>query len=92
MPIRTCAIGSLVALAACGHNEPGIEVRTVEVIKEAQRACPGEVPVRPEPLGSLPEHAQPALAAALAKLAEYAAPGRYADKAEAYFETCPPAK
>lgn len=78
------------ALAACNHTEPGIEVRTVEVVKEVQKPCPGTVPDRPAALGSLASTAEAALAQALAKLAEYSGDGQYADRAEAYFETCPP--
>ena len=78
------------ALAACQHNQPGVEVRTVEVVKEVAAPCPGIPPVRPEPLGPLPQHAATALAHVLAKLAEYSAPGKFADQALAYVEACPP--
>ncbi len=78
------------ALGACQHNQPGVEVRTVEVVKTIQAPCPGIPPVRPEPLGPLPQHAATALAHVLAKLAEYSAPGMFADKAEAYVAACPP--
>lgn len=77
------------SLAACHHTQPGVEVRTVEVVKEVQKPCPGIRPERPEPLGPLPQHAVQALALALAKLGEYSLPGGYADKAEAYFQACP---
>lgn len=78
-------------ITACSTPEPGIEVRTVEVVREVQKPCPGTVPVRPAPLGPLPADAL-ALAATLgAKLAEYAGPGKYADQASAYFASCPPA-
>jgi hypothetical protein len=41
---------------------------------------------------NLPSHPV-ALAALLgAKLAEYSAPGKYADQAEAYFRACPPTR
>lgn len=85
-------IPACLLLAACSHNEPGIEVRTVEVIKEVQKPCPGKVPDRPAALGKLPDTAEAALAAVLAKLGEYSADGQYADQAEAYFEACPPAE
>ena len=81
-----------VMVAGCSHTEPGIEVRTVEVIKEVQKPCPGTVPGRPAELGPLAATAEAALAQALAKLAEYSGDGQYADQAEAYFETCPPAE
>lgn len=78
-------------VTACSHTEPGIEVRTVEKVVETQKPCPGTVPDRPGPLGTLAGSAEAALAQALAKLAEYAGDGKYADKAELYFKTCPPA-
>lgn len=88
---RFSIVAALLALSACATTrEPGIEVRTVEVVKEVPRDCPGTVPTRPAPLGPLPTDLV-ALAATLgAKLAEYSDPGQYADQAEAYFETCPP--
>jgi hypothetical protein len=82
---------AFVTLNACSHSEPGIEVRTVEVVREVQKPCPGTPPVRPGPLGPLMSTAEAALAQALAKLAEYSAPGQFADQAEAYVEACPPA-
>lgn len=78
--------------AMCEHSEPGIEVRTVEVVKEVQAPCPGTVPDRPKPLGPLKPSVEAALAQALAKLAEYSAAGQFADQAFAYFEACPPAE
>lgn len=86
------AIVALALLAACKTApEPGIEVRTVEVVVETQKPCPGSVPTRPAPLGTLPAGMAAALAKTLAKLAEYSAPGKYADQAAAYFDACPPA-
>lgn len=78
------------SLAACQHNQPGIEIREIEVVKEVAAPCPGIPPERPEPLGPLPQHAATALAHALAKLAEYSAPGKFADQAMAYVAACPP--
>jgi|SRR5690606_499050 len=75
-------------LAACHHTQPGVEIRTVEVPVEVMRPCPATRPERPPPLGKLPEHAQTALAQALAALAAYSAPGMYADQAEAWFDAC----
>lgn len=88
--MRALTLPVLLALAACQHNQPGVEVRVVEKLVEVQKPCPGIPPERPEPLGSLPQHAATALAHVLAKLAEYSAPGQFADKAEAYVAACPP--
>lgn len=96
--MRTIAKLSMIAVvlltlpaAMCETRDPGIEIRTVEVIKEVQKPCPGTVPTRPDPLGALAATSEGALAQVLAKLAEYSGDGQYADQAEAYFETCPPA-
>ena len=77
--------------AMCETREPGIEVRTVEVIKEVQKPCPGTVPARPPKLGPLASTSEGALAQVLAALAEYSGAGQYADRAELYFRICPPA-
>lgn len=82
---------ALMILNACQHTEPGIEIREVEVVREVQKPCPGTVPTRPDPLGALADTAEAALAQVLAKLGEYSGEGMYADRAESYFETCPPA-
>lgn len=80
-------------LTACSHTQPGVEIRTVEVIKEVPMPCAAEVPDRPLPFVKPTGQGLEALAAALAaKLAEYSAPGKYADRAEAYFTACPPAR
>ena len=89
--MKTLLCLALLALTACAHTQPGVEVRTVTVDREVQRPCPGTVPVRPAPLGALPDDANAALAQVLGKLAEYSGPGKYADKASLYFKTCPPA-
>lgn len=86
LPVMVLALPA----AKCQTTEPGIEVRTVEVIKEVQKPCPGIVPARPGELGQLAASAEAALAQALAKLAEYSGEGQYADQAESYFEACPP--
>lgn len=83
-------MAGLLFIAACQTAEPGIEVRTVKVVREVQKPCPGTPPVRPAPLGPLMATAEAALAQALAKLAEYSAPGQFADQADAYVEACPP--
>lgn len=88
--MKRLALIAALALAGCETTQPGIEVRTVEKIVEVQRPCPATPPVRPTPLGSLPDTSPAALALVLAKLAEYSAPGAYADRAEAYFAACPP--
>jgi hypothetical protein len=84
------AILAPIALAACQTTESGIEVRTVEVVKEVQKPCPGIAPVRPGALGPLMSTAEAALAQVLAKLAAYSAPGQYADQVDSYIEACPP--
>lgn len=75
------------ALAACAHDGQQVRVETVNVPVEVQKPCPVEKPVRPaaRPLPSQLE----ALAATLAAwLKEYAAPGGYADKADAALSEC----
>ena len=89
-PAGILALGLI--LTGCQTSEPGIEVRTVEVVREVQKPCPGTPPVRPEPLGPLMATAEAALAQALAKLGEYSAPGQFADQAMAYVAACPPAE
>jgi len=68
------------------------EIQT-ETVREIVRPCSARLPKRPDPLpADLPRHPV-ALAALLgAKLAEYSAPGKYADQAEAYFRACPPSR
>lgn len=88
MTCRLIPALALLALSACNHTQPGVDVRTVEKVVEVQRPCPAVRPERPPPLGKLPEHAQQALAQALAALAAYSAPGMYADQAEAWFDAC----
>lgn len=84
---------ALFALAACQTPDPGVDVRIVERLVEVPAPCPGTVPERPLPFVKPTGEGLEALAAALAaKLAEYSAPGKYADKAESYFEACSPAE
>lgn len=85
---RLLILAPMLLIAACSHSEPGIEVRTVEVVREVQRPCPGTVPDRPAKLGQVPSDPVSALAIVAAKLVEYAGDGKYADQAEAYFEVC----
>lgn len=91
---RLCiVIAAFALLNACQSQQPAVEVRTVEVLVEVPAPCPGTKPDRPLPFVKPNGEGLEALAAALAaKLAEYSAPGKYADKAEAYFESCPPAE
>lgn len=86
------ALVAVFTLTACSHEQPGIEVRTVEKVVEVQKPCPGKPPVHPAPLGPLPSNLASALAATLAKLAEWSAPGKYGDQAEAYVKACPPSE
>lgn len=74
-------------LASCGGSE-GVRIERVEVPVEVQVPCPAERPIRPGPLGALNPDAVKALAQTLAKLAEYSAPGQYADQAESVFDIC----
>lgn len=89
---RTISILETVALfllTACATDQPGIQVKTVEVVKEVQRPCPGVKPVRPAALAKPLPTSLEALAAALAaKLAEWSAPGQYGDKADAVLTRC----
>jgi len=71
------------------QSRPAVEIRTVTVYKDVQRPCPVTVPTRPAPLTSkMPTDLAKFAATALAKLVEYAGPGRYADKADAAIKTC----
>lgn len=68
---------------------PAVEVRTQVVTKEVQKPCPVTKPARPAKLARpLPTDAVKLAALALAKLAEYAAPGGYADRADAAITEC----
>ena len=78
----------LLALAGCSHTEPGIEVRTVEVIKEVQVPCAAKPVERPEPVGTLPPGAADAVIVLAAKLLEWAGKGGYADRADTAIESC----
>lgn len=92
--MRVCRLSLTVAtaltLAGCATTEPGIEVRTVEVPVEVLRPCPAKAPVRPDPGGPWPSGLLALSAALAAKLAEYSAPGKYADQVDAYVAACPP--
>jgi hypothetical protein len=88
-------IGATAALAAlvsgCGGHvaAPGERVvyRTVE--KEVPRPCPVARPVRPSPLARpLPEDAGALVSLLAGKLAEWAGPGGYGERAEAAITVC----
>lgn len=83
------ALVAAFALTACAHDQPGVQVKTVEVVKEVQRPCPGTKPERPAPLARpLPTDLAQLAALLGAKLAEYAAPGKYADQADTLIDRC----
>jgi hypothetical protein len=88
--MRALALPALLALAACQTQQPGIETRVVTKVVEVAKPCPATPPVRPTPLGALPDTSPAALAMVLAKLAEFSGEGQFADRAEAYFAACPP--
>lgn len=75
-------------LAACGEQQARPEAQIVKETVEVQVPCPIEAPVRPAPIGKLPSGSRQLNAALGAKLKEYAAPGGYADKADAAIRTC----
>lgn len=79
---------SLLLLAGCAHTPGGVEVKTIEVVKEVMVPCPAQAPARPTPLGALPDLAEDALRIVSAKLLEYAGKGGYADKAEDAIKLC----
>lgn len=78
----------LLALAGCSTTQPAIDVRTVEVIKEVQRPCAVQKPVRPAAVGALPGQAADAVLVLAAKILEWSGPGGYADQAEDAIENC----
>ncbi|SNT19196.1 hypothetical protein [Sphingopyxis indica] len=88
MRCRVFSIAAALALAGCAHEQAGVRVQTVEVVKEVQVPCPVEVPARPAPIGALPSDARDALRIVGAKLLEYAGPGAYADRADAALRIC----
>lgn len=67
---------------------PGIEVRTVEVVRETMKPCPADKPARPEKVGRLPTNAVDAVYVLSAKLLEWSGPGGYGDKADAALTIC----
>ena len=88
--LRFALVGvAVAALTGCATpGEPATVVKTVRVPVEVQRPCPGAAPKRPAPLGETSADPVVALAQVASKLAEYSAPGMYADKAEAIMARC----
>lgn len=87
--MKAFALIALLALAACKTTSPNVRIETVEVLREVTKPCPGQRPARPAPIGVLPGDLAQLAAVLGAKLAEYAAPGKYADQSEAIFDRCP---
>lgn len=86
----SAALASLLALAGCtSTSPPAVAVRTVEVVREVQRPCPVTPPRRPAPLDRPLPADVAALAALLgARLAEWAGPGGYGERADAALMLC----
>jgi len=81
----------LISLAGCATtNRPCVpKVETQIVVKTVQRPCPVTIPTRPAPLARpLPSDLERLAATLAGKLAEYTAPGGYADRASAALRTC----
>lgn len=79
----------LVAGCATVDETPAIEIRTVEVVVEVEKPCPGSLPARPAPLERpLPTDLGQLALVLGAKLAEYSDPGNYADRADALMARC----
>lgn len=91
MAYKSIVIAAL-ALTACSTAKtppPGVEVRYVDRVVEVQKPCPATRPERPAPLARpLPKDANALAAVLLAKLIEYAAPGGFADRADAALDMC----
>ena len=79
-------------LAGCAHvaaPTPAVEVRYQTVTREVQQPCPVAVPQRPAPLATpLPSSVEQLAALLGAKLAEWAGPGGYGERADAAIRTC----
>lgn len=90
---RLIIFAPLLVLAACAGRAtspaPGIQVITKEVKVEVQRPCPAKKPVKPEMLERpLPSTAGRLVDLLTAKLAEWAGPGGYGEKADAALSIC----
>lgn len=89
--MKYAIIAAACLLSACAHTNgpPVVEQRTVEVVREVQKPCPAERPKRPDKLVQpLPTDGVQLAAVLSVKLLEYAGPGGYADRAEAFFDEC----
>ncbi|UIJ43740.1 hypothetical protein LZK98_11625 [Sphingomonas cannabina] len=91
--MRTIVLAALLLASCKTPPAPGIEVRTVTKTVEVQRPCAATKPKRPAPIPlPMPTDALQLAAVLGAKLAEYAGPGAYADRAEAVIDECTRAK
>lgn len=90
--MRYPILAALLLLTGCGAGAtppPAVEIRTVTKTVEVAKPCPVTIPERPAPLPAvMPTDLAKFAATVLAKLVEYAGPGRYADKADAALRTC----
>jgi len=90
--MRLAILFPLALVAGCGTGvvpPPAVEVRTVTKTVETQRPCPVTQPARPPRLAKpLPTDAVKLAATLGAKLAEYTAPGAWADRMEAALSEC----
>lgn len=86
----TCALLPLYTTACASDNtRPAVEVRIVEKLVEVQKPCPVQKPDRPAPLARPLPGDSTQLAALLAlKLADWAGPGGYGDRAEMALNRC----
>ena len=84
------ALWLLLACAGCATPQPVIPpVQIQKEVVEVQRPCAVTKPVRPAPLARpLPVKSDALIAVLASKLMEYAAPGAYADRADAAITTC----
>lgn len=85
-------IGLLLITTSCGTGvtpPPAVEVRTVVKTVEIAKPCPVSKPARPARLAKpLPTDAIKLAATLGAALAQYTAPGAWADRMEAALNTC----
>ncbi len=85
---RILILPFIAALGACASPDGPVRIETVEVVREVQKPCPAELPVRPAKIGALPTDLAALAATLAAKLAEYSDPGKYADRADAIMARC----
>jgi len=89
--MRLLALLPIAMLAACGTDQsrPAVEIRTVTKTIEAQKPCPVTKPARPASLPRpLPTDATKLVIALTLKLAEWAGPGGYGERADSALTTC----